>query len=83
METVHIDNLPQWRVEHPDEKEVLVEHSDGKAIWIFNYCDPASVEASALSIGQYDAWGNFHFIDSEGTYHKVLTQRPFYNPFKF
>jgi hypothetical protein len=34
-----------------------------------------NVKSGVLKFGQYDAFGNFHFIDSEGTYHKCFKQK--------
>lgn len=74
METVHIDNLSEWRKNNPDAKSVMVDHGKyGKVILRFNYVDPK--EPSVLKRGAYDGFGNFHFTDEEGTYHLCLCGR--------
>lgn len=78
METVHIDNLQEWRKNNPDVKSVIVDHKPfGLVIYTFNYIDPQEIPGWA-QLGAYDCFGNFHFIDDEGTYHKCLTQKPQY-----
>ena len=75
METVHINDLPEWRKNNPDAKTVMVDHSPfGKAIYTFNHTDPQNVPLH-MKIGAYDGFGNFHFIDDERTYHKCLSNR--------
>lgn len=79
METVYIDNLPEWRKNNPDVKTVMVDHGPyGKVIYKFNYTDPQNIPLH-MKIGAYDGFGNFHFIDEEGTYHKCLSNRKFKN----
>lgn len=78
MEKVYINDLQEWRKNNPDVKSVIVDHGPfGLAIYRFNYVDPQEIPGWA-HFGAYDAFGNFHFIDDEGTYHKCLTQRPHY-----
>lgn len=75
MELVHINDLSEWRKNNPDVKTVMVDHSPfGKAIYTFNYTDPQNIPP-VMKIGAYDGFGNFHFIDDEGTYHKCLSNR--------
>lgn len=75
METVHINDLPEWRKNNPDVKTVMVDHSPfGKAIYTFNHTDPQNIPLH-MKIGAYDGFGNFHFIDDEGTYHMCLSNR--------
>ena len=53
----------------------MVDHGPyGYAELIFNYISPLEYDAknSVLKFGQYDGFGNFHFIDSDGTYHKCF-----------
>ena len=71
-EVVKIEDLEKWRQEHPDAKHILVDHGVfGYAELIFNYMSPLEYDTKAglFKMGQYDCWGNFHFIDTEGTYH--------------
>ena len=74
METVHITKLEEWRKNHPNEKQVKVDHGDfGFAILTFKYVEPGEENIPQWAkLGAYDCFGNFHFIDSEGTYHKCL-----------
>lgn len=75
METIHINDLPEWRKNNPDVKTVMVDHGPyGKVIYTFNHTDPQNIPP-LMKIGAYDGFGNFHFIDEEGTYHKCLTNR--------
>jgi hypothetical protein len=75
METIHINDLPEWRKNNPDVKTVKVDHGPyGKVIYTFNHSDPQNIPP-LMKIGAYDGFGNFHFIDDEGTYHKCLTNR--------
>ena len=72
---VKIEDLENWRQEHPDAKRVIVDHGPyGYVELTFNYIPllEYDIKSGALKFGQYDAFGNFHFIDSEGTYHKCL-----------
>lgn len=74
-EVIDIENLAEWRKQNPDVKHVTVKHGDfGYAEYTFNYKKPEDVTISE-SLGQYDAWGNLHFVDSEGTFHKCLSTR--------
>lgn len=84
MEVVKIENLENWRKEHPDAKHVMVDHGPyGYAELIFNYIKPSEYEekAGVFKFGQYDGWGNFHFIDDEGTYHKCYKPKKIKNKF--
>ena len=75
MDIVKIEDLEKWRQEHPDAKYVTVDHGEyGYVELTFNYISPLEydVKAGVFRFGQYDACGNFHFIDSNGTYHKCL-----------
>lgn len=81
MDIVKIEELENWRQEHPDIKHVIVDHGPyGYAELTFNYISPLEyeVKANVLKLGQYDAYGNFHFIDSEGTYHKCFKPKRVY-----
>ena len=71
METVHWSKLEEWRAEHPNVKEVKVDHEEfGFATLIFNYSKPGAENIPAWARhGQYDCWGDLHFIDEEGTLH--------------
>ena len=72
MEIVKCNELNKWKQEHPDAKCVIVEHGVyGKSKLTFNYAKPSD-DFGVFKFGQYDAFGNFHFIDSEGTYHKCF-----------
>ena len=76
---VNIEDLEEWRKQNPTAEWVRVKHGDfGLADWIFNYKDPKDVTISE-SLGQYDAWGNLHFIDSNGHKHICLSRRPHHN----
>lgn len=77
-EIVKIEDLEKWHQEHPDAKHIIVDHGQfGYAELTFNYISPTEYnsEAGVLKYGQYDGFGNFHFIDNEGTYHKCLKPR--------
>lgn len=72
METVYIDNFSVWRKNNPDVKMAMVDHGPyGKVIYKFNHTNPQNIPLH-MKIGAYDGFGNFHFIDEEGTYHKCL-----------
>lgn len=75
MEVVHISGLLEWRKKHPDIKTVMVDHAPfSKAIYTFDYVNPLDIPWWG-KVGMYDGFGNFHFIDEEGTYHKCLSNR--------
>lgn len=78
MDIVKIEDFEKWRQENPNAKHITVDHGPfGYVELTFNYISPMvyNVKAGAFKLGQYDAFGNFHFIDSEGTYHKCLTNK--------
>jgi hypothetical protein len=74
METIHITKLKELRKNHPDEKQVKVDHGGfGFAILTFNCAKPGEENIPQWAkLGAYDGFGNFHFMDSEGTYHLCL-----------
>ena len=66
---VRIEDYPKWRENNPDAKEVWVDHGVyGKVNRTFNYKKPEDIMGGE-SIGAYDGFGRFHFIDNEGTRH--------------
>lgn len=69
MDTVKWYELEKWHQEHPDVKTVMVDHEEfGYAQLVFNYSNPSD-NLNVFKYGQYDSFGNFHFIDDKGTYH--------------
>ena len=82
---VKIADLEKWHQEHPDAKRVRVDHGEfGYAVLIFNYINPSEYEekAGVFKFGQYDGWGNFHFIDSDGTYHICYPPKKYRKEYK-
>ena len=78
MNIIKAENLEKWHQEHPDVKHVIVDHGlFGYSELTFNYISPIEYAAkpNVLKFGQYDAFGNFHFIDSNGTYHKCIASK--------
>lgn len=66
---IDFENLDEWRKQNPDIKHVMVRHRGyGLVKYTFNYKNPEDITITD-SLGMYDAWGNLHFVDSEGTRH--------------
>jgi hypothetical protein len=75
MDVIDIKDLPEWRNNNPNAKFARVRYSTGIADLIFNVKDPKDVTISD-SIGAYDGFGKFHFIDKEGTKHICYPTKP-------
>ena len=76
-EVIDIENLAEWRGHNSDAKHITVRHGkDGLVEYTFNYKKPEDV-TFIDSLGMFDAFGNFYFIDSEGTLHVCLSNRRF------
>ena len=75
---IDIENLTEWREHNPGAEWVRVKHGEyGITDLFFNYKEPKDVTIID-TLGQYDASGNFHFIDSDGHKHICLSKRPYY-----
>lgn len=74
IDTVDVLELEQYKKNNPNVNKVYVNYSTGLALLTFNYLKPGEIHV--LKHGAYTANGDFMFIDSYGTLHKVFKKRP-------
>lgn len=68
---VNVKDLSEWRKQHPDEKSVMVRHSDSIALWEFRVKDPQNL-TFVDRFGLYTGDGRFVFYDADGNRHTVF-----------